>query len=362
MSDLLSKIKPWLGDGKDCGWWVFPSQKSPRFIIPCERSTWDAALSLVHGRKKFLLHKLLWLYKMIGKRADLTGSLENKLTEVGNVHLDGSITGVAIYIGTESIYKKYTVQLQGTKGTPIAYAKVADAAGSYQSIEDESAALEMLSSQLPNESFFPKLLISKKGFSLQTCPQSIARSQVGLNQVMHFLRCLKSLDNFRTSWLDSPIREQIIEFQDSTLLESDSLIQKSMTTLDRLQWEDLEHHLMHGDFVAWNMHSDFLYDWEWAGPNIGYHDFFHYIWFPIIQRGSKALIADCLAAMELNRCLLIENAPSMKQLKQYAYLYVLWRLSFYRHSCLKNNDDPDQYPFIHRFVELEQYFESDFST
>lgn len=353
----LENLKAWLGEGEDYQWWVFPSVNKPRIVISLDKIHWNSALSLINPRKRKLFKLLLWFSKLRGKKPDIKGSLDSKLALFIVDRVKYDMKGLAVYVGTESIFKKYTVQLQNKEGKQVAYVKIADAKKSFESIDAENKALLKMAKYLGEENFFPRILASDKGVSIQTCPKNITDQPASQEQVTHFIDRLSIVSPVQIGWDDSPVRKFLIESLANLLNEQEVLevIENGIRFLDNKNWDAVDHHYMHGDFVAWNMKGGgegLLYDWEWAGLNVKYHDFFHYIWFPIIQKAEGAIGELCKAELIAKSDALLESRTKLADLAKYGLVYALWRLAFYSESCVANGDAPLDYPFINNLKDL----------
>lgn len=364
----MKSTEDWLSISMDAssgtsGWWCFPPRGVPRWILPTDPASWSASSELISGNLKKRLFRGLFLFRSLFKhspdkgKSGLPAPIDHWLEGIWE-HPPNSF---AIYRGTPSIFCKDTVQCQDHRGRAIGYLKIARATHSSASIHNEARILSLLSSKLPDATFFPKILKLDDGISLQSpppleltsLPQTVAAKSILLILKESFYQLIPAIE--------SP---SLILLQDcATFLQkqghqqwADTLSQQKTILSEALGPQPIPHWLSHGDFVPWNLRGSFAFDWEWARDDLPWQDALHYQWFPLLSRRRGCSFTDLRNAWMnfASQLPTHQNQAPPPSDPIWGRAYLAQRLAFYSKSAIENRDDPASFPFLVRMHQILQ--------
>ncbi|BDS06762.1 hypothetical protein NT6N_18020 [Oceaniferula spumae] len=359
------KVLSWLGAEYDVcssseGWWLLSRRGSARFLIPTNPVSWANASRLVNGRlQRLAFSAALRFKKTIRTKTDVAAPGSNSriddwlrdATSAPTVHK-------AVYLGTPSVFAKDTIQCQSESGKILGYAKIPRTTRATQSIANEVNTLVELGERLPNETFFPKVLKHDQQISLQsTAPESHGNDPE--QSVRDILLQLAGLSRQEIPWELSPAAA-IIQSAHVALAKqgnsewADSLKCENESIAKVFRSRPLPHHLSHGDFIPWNLHGRFVFDWEWAGLDLPWQDFLHYSLFPLLTQAKVPTEQSLQSHLKrgIHRMGLNQHDAFPGFDPQWTRVYLAKRFAFYSMSAIDNGDDPRNFRFLHNFHSL----------
>ena len=359
----LKKFAQWLSDHSQrtdsvLEWWVFPSLKTPRFLIPTNKSYWDAGLHFVQSKeKRIALKVLLTIYRLTRRKSDLSirASLPQQLTD----NLSGDPYHLAGYVSTASRFSKYTFAVLDSDGKILAYAKLAEGKDAPAAIESEVMNLKLIQERLPSCNFYPVILFSDSGFSLQTPAPVLSKGPLA-QKAGKMSATIFASKRSEVTWINSENRKILLK--SSSVLQrfkklklSQSLVQIDQILIERTAEISFEQGFNHGDFVSWNLinsYDGFVFDWEWSSNLIEFYDLFQFLWFKKFsnKRGMNLKFLLNLWTEKDGRDILRGYNSDKKEVEEplliHAAIYCATSYAFHCEHCTANNDEPDNYPFL----------------
>ena len=339
-------------------WWLFPSPDTPRLYLPVDRGGWPAALDLISSPKRrwvtrLALETFTLLRRPPHRSAGHGSPLDAWLSEIW----PGQSFRHAVYVGTASGFAKDTVQCQDASGRVLGYVKVPRGPRSGEAIRREADTLELLAREFPGHDFYPKLLGHRDGLTVQSGP--LPGKGEGPGQAAdagQVLRLLAGVSRRPLPWPDSPDRLAITTALGHLAAAGDpergAILAAALARLDRdFSAAPPDHVLSHGDFVPWNLRGHVLvFDWEWSGERLLWHDALHFLWFPLLLAGPVPDFGSLMARWqgEAGRALragaALPECPAARRASATAYLASQY--SFYVSSSLLNGDSLGSFPFL----------------
>ncbi len=337
------------------GWWVLPSRKKPRLVVPIESRYWKSATQLINTKsRRIATHAILSLFKLMRKSPDfMADTVPSNLLSTA---LEAEVSNFVVNVSTPNRFSKYTISLLDKKGEPIAYAKLTEKPTAALAIEDEATALKFLATTSLPKQYFPRLIHFEPDLSIQSAAPPGGHGDLAA-KCGNIANLLFNQAPQTVQWESSKTRSELIQasenLKDLNALDLSAEVSKFTSRLETL-WgsSSFLEGVTHGDFVEWNAEDSidgFVYDWEWMGERSELHDLFHFLWFPLIQGEDSPKIADLWEALE--------SSKGRDFLKSYGYSgrqkplrrglnYLLRSYCFYSEQCLRNGEGPENYPFI----------------
>lgn len=349
--------------GRRLSWWALPRRREPRIYVPRLPAGWDAALELLgHSLRRSLLCKALPWMARVGWGAALGSRRESCL-------LDEWVRGefgcgapvYAVYLGTPSVFVKDTVQCQDERGNVLAYVKVPRGPKAGEAVEHEDRVLRGLAG-LVDTGHWPRSLGMRNGASMQSAPKRSdggrglpdSRAAAGVSRMI-----CNGMGQRDLEWSASPVAAQIHRAAEAHETRGDGasaqLLRKAEGLLAERFWKDpVPHYFSHGDFVPWNMRGaehPFVFDWEWAGWRLPFHDAYQFILLPRLKDGRRGGAVELLGrdpegkAFAEQLAALVGADPCDPV---WLLSYLAERFAFYGKSAWANGDDPRGFPAIRR--------------
>ncbi|WP_193210818.1 phosphotransferase [Luteolibacter marinus] len=368
--DQNNRLEDWLAcrpgrRGDPGGWWLWPHASRPKLMIPVDRDTWPGALQMASHSRRTAVDKwrLPWR-SLSGASPDLSQDAVSPLDRVLEQQWPGAKFHYAVYFGTESVFAKDTIQIQGPAGAVLGYLRVPRGRKAAGSIARERDVLLELAGIYPEGAFFPRML-PVPGLAVQGPPPAEVGGLPGPTRAVGRLaREIHDSAAVSLAWSESPVRESLKQrhagLEDQVDPVWSASLGRSIEVLDRaFSGRQVPHGRGHGDFVPWNLRETtaglFAFDWEWSRPALPFSDLFHFLWFPMLAK-RRFSIKGLVAAWNGGAGRLLVDGfgqiPADPHDNVWALAYVADRFSFYSASCLENGDDPMSHRFIRRLHAL----------
>jgi hypothetical protein len=207
----------------------------------------------------------------------------------------------AVYCGTQSPFRKFTVQCIDAEGHARFYVKVSDGARSPAAIRREAEVLDDLSRLGFARGRVPELVGTferwGRTISVQRAPDGVPKRAPFLPSpaIVDFARRLFESTRHAEPWATSPVRSRILasaaRLRELGESSAACLLEEGVSILQRRFGESpIPHGRVHGDFLPWNVRvnpSAYVFDWEWSGIGLPLADLFHYVCFDTIRRTRK---------------------------------------------------------------------------
>jgi hypothetical protein len=289
-------------------WWRITRSGSTRFLIPVHPAGVKSALQLVSSRRNYwALRVALWISR-ITRRPEVVGSTlaHTPLHDLLAAVFPGRQLRFAVYFGTDSVYRKFTVQCQDAQGRVLAYAKISDGARAPDSLHNEASVLRRLESIPSLRGSVPAVLALTERWGRHISVQSSSAHRyhraptVPSPAITAYLVTLFSSERSEATWALSPVRTRAL--QGATALEqagehdAADLLRQAVSVLGAgCRAAALPHGRAHGDFLPWNVRltpEPYVFDWEWSRLAMPFHDLYHYLIFSHLGGGHGRRMRD----------------------------------------------------------------------
>lgn len=291
------------GEGGGRSWLRVTRRGRTRFLLPTDSDCRRAALELVASPLNAAgISLLLALRRWMPTERGLSVAGEQApLDELAApLFSPGERLRYAVYFGTESVFRKWTVQVLDSGGRARAYVKIGFGPRAGEAIRNEASVLEALRGDGVPPGSVPEVLALTTRWGapvsvLSAPPAGTSRAApFPSGAVVEFARRLFRSRVVRAPWVDSPVRAEVLEcarrVADRGEASAAELLWRADAALGRdFGSEPLPHGRSHGDFLPWNLRltpEPFVFDWEWARPRLPQYDLYHYLAFgKVVGRG-----------------------------------------------------------------------------
>jgi hypothetical protein len=288
-------------------WWLVRRHGAPRFLIPTDKLGRAAGLQLVANRwNRAALRIAFSLPPAAGHFETVSAPELTPLDKLLASVLPFEPTGIAVYCGTASVFRKYTVQCRAADGSVRAYVKVGQGEKSEASLLREAGILRRLAAAPKLKGSVPEVIDERSVRGLRVLALSSPESPVvraapraGDAAVAKFSQGLFAVDAGRYSWQQSPVRQRLRDSAGILAAAGESriadlLIRGEQTLGTHFGDNTWPHGRIHGDFVPWNIvfvPQVYVFDWEWSRIGLPYHDLLHHVAFPVLGKAGARRIA-----------------------------------------------------------------------
>ena len=245
--------------------------------------------------KKFIeimsrLFNIRFFYKKVISRS-LSGNIKKIINNINGAYC------VAIYVGTECINGKYTLQIMDKDANIIGYAKIAKSENGNKYIINEKETLEYLNKLNLQSGYIPDVVCFDdiNSILVQSTKNNLRKDKNKLNiKHINFLSELYQKTKVIYTFKESEAYRHILDIKEDI---EDNYIQIIEKVLYKLIYEfdikEIQYCFSHNDFYTHNIKeykdSIFVYDWEVASISPIYFDIFHYIYEQKIKRYKNSL-------------------------------------------------------------------------